>query len=191
MRLKVCGLAAIALGLLASSSPAALLIGTSVTGNLSFSGSPTNSFNPSAGGVPAGYLNTAGPTVTVAEPAIEFGYADAANWDTANFTDNQLLIQDQALSGFVGNSPFTMTFTDAAFAGLMPVLVTNTFSPAPTASITGTTLTVSYPASNATVNVPNTLALTLYNFAPVPEPTSMAVLGLGAAGLLRRRRAGC
>ncbi|MDB5325284.1 MAG: hypothetical protein JWM57_853 [Phycisphaerales bacterium] len=188
MRLKYCGLAAMALGLLASSSPAALLIGSTVTGVLNFSAGSTNYFDPANALVPAGFLNTASPTVTVQEPAIEFGFQDGSNRDTANFTDSQLLIQDQYLTAN-GSNPFVMKFTDAAFAGLVPVLVTNTFSITPTASITGNVLTVSVPL--ITPSPSTTLSLVLYSFVPVPEPTSMAALGLGAAGLLRRRRAAC
>jgi len=41
------------------------LLGTSVTGELTFEGVPVNQFDPLNGHVPAGYLNAAGTTVTI------------------------------------------------------------------------------------------------------------------------------
>jgi hypothetical protein len=67
---------------LAMASPAkADLIGTSVTGSLQFGATVTpNYFNPANGFVPAGFLNTAGPTVGISSTSTEFGltiYMDA------------------------------------------------------------------------------------------------------------------
>ncbi len=56
-----------------TASQAAVVIGSSVTGGLFFSGNTINQFDPANGNVPAGFSNkSGGPTVTVAEPAIEF-----------------------------------------------------------------------------------------------------------------------
>jgi len=57
---------------------AADLIGTTVTETNTYSGFTENLFDPANGYVPPweGWLNTAGPTVTIAEPAIEFGATD-------------------------------------------------------------------------------------------------------------------
>jgi hypothetical protein len=61
---------------------AATVIGSIVTGGLFFNGLTINQFDPIHGNVPAGFSNTSGTTVIVAEPAIEFGFTDIVNFDT-------------------------------------------------------------------------------------------------------------
>ncbi len=53
------------------------MIGTSVTGELLFDGDPAELLDPANLEVPGGYLNTAGTTVTISDPAVEFGFQDA------------------------------------------------------------------------------------------------------------------
>lgn len=64
------------------------LIGTEITGSyVSRSNPEANLFDPALGNVPTGYLNAAGTTVSIAEPAIEFGEQTDISLITANFTD--------------------------------------------------------------------------------------------------------
>ena len=78
---------------------AAGVTGTSVTGNLFFGSLPNNYFDPNNGFVPSGYLNTAGTTVSIASPAVEFGFNDGLNFDTANFSAFQFTLEDSVESG--------------------------------------------------------------------------------------------
>ena len=64
---------AAAIGLLATCSAHAGLIGKPVTGSLQFNGGGLNYFDPANPTVPTGYLNTSSPTVTIGDPAQEFG----------------------------------------------------------------------------------------------------------------------
>ncbi len=59
---------AVTIGLLAACSAHAGLIGQQVTGSLQFNGGGLNYFDPANPTVPAGYLNTSSPTVTIAVP---------------------------------------------------------------------------------------------------------------------------
>lgn len=65
----------IALTFVSSLAHAATLLGTAVTGNLRFNSFSLDYFAPANGGGPPGYLNSTGTTVSVAEPAVEFGYS--------------------------------------------------------------------------------------------------------------------
>lgn len=174
------------------------LLGSSVTGSLTFGVSPTNYFDPSNGFVPStGYLNsstaTNSATVTIANPAVEFGFDDGANLDTANFTDNTLTITD-TLAGF-GAAPFQMKFTDTAFAGLTLSKVSDNFDGSGiTASLVGNVLTLNY-AGTAVANSPTfsaSFSLTSgQTTVSTPEPGTVIGAGMGlvaVAGLARRRR---
>ena len=101
---------------LSSQAKANGLIGSSVTGSLVFTGLTANYFDPTNGFVPAGYENTAGTTVTIASPAVEFGFQDAGNTDFTNFSATQFTVEDVLAPGAGGtDTAFTMTFTDTAF----------------------------------------------------------------------------
>lgn len=93
---------------------------------------PYNWFDPAnfAGAyVPLGFLNkTEGPTVTIANPATEFGFVDSGlplpNYATANFTANGLSVDAENLwSSMV---PWRMTFTSTAFVGQNLTLLDST-----------------------------------------------------------------
>ncbi len=161
----------------------ASLLGTSVTGSLQFQGHPLNYFDPANGFVPAtGYENSSGTTVTIAEPAIEFGAVFPANTDTANFTATQLIVTGVVDSAGT-NTPFTLSFSDAGFVGLGLSKVSDTFvNGGTTASLAGSTLMVSW---NGGLVSAGTLQA-VYNLAgaPVPEPSSWALLVIGAAAVL-------
>ena len=187
--LALAGLAV--LGLSAARPAAAQgLDGTQVTGSLMF-GSPTNVFDPANGGVPAGFSNTAGTTVTVTEPQVEFGYQDAGNLDTADFRNNQLIISDTTFNN-LGNNPLEFTFTDPAFMN-----VSKTFDSfgggGLTYSLVGDVLTISAPA--ITPGPITQTAIFALN-APVPEASTTVSLGLllmlGMGGVVvaaRKKRA--
>jgi hypothetical protein len=176
---------------LAAAPAQAQLLGTSVTGSLIIpSASPTNNyFDPVNGFVPAGPLNTAGTTVVIATPAVEFGYNDGINNISANFTGTQLTLTDVAT---ISVPTFTMTFTNTAFVGKTLSEASDNFAGVGgvTGSLVGNTLTITYPGTplSATfVAVFNIVA------APVaPEPGTLALLGVACLpmlGVLRRRAA--
>jgi hypothetical protein len=161
----------------------ASLTGTSVTGQLLFSGNPPNYFDPANGFVPAGFLNTSGPTVTISTTVPEFGYQDSVSAIRADFGSSTLLLNDiYTGTGSSGQLSATYKFTDAAFAGLAVSTSSDTFLNGGTSpSLVGTTLTIVVPAF-----VPAGNYNAVYVF--VPEP---GFVGAGSAALLllkRRRR---
>lgn len=184
------GLAVTVLALMAGSRAEAGLVGSSVTGSLTFGANPTNFFNPANGFVPAGFGNSSpgGTTVTIANPLIEFGFQDSRNTDTANFTDTSLTVSDTST---FDAGPFTMTFTDSAFAGLVLTSGSNNFPTVTTASLIGNVLTFTSAGFVSAGTFTANFSLTAPN--PVPEPATGFMAGIGAvAGLVvyrRRKRA--
>ncbi len=161
-------------------SAQAQLLGSSVFGNLMFNGiNTTNYFDPSNGFVPAGYLNTAGPTVTIANPAKEFGFDDGINLDEADFTANTLTIHDVSQGG---SAVSKYQFTSSAFIGLTCTQISSSF-PAISKTLVGNLLTIDIPTFGAAGNY-----TAVFQFTAVPEPASIAAVGLGLAFLIRRRR---
>ncbi|MDB5327090.1 MAG: hypothetical protein JWM57_2659 [Phycisphaerales bacterium] len=158
-----------------------------MTGSLQFNGVGPNFYDKANGLVPAsGYLNSpVGPTVVVAEPAIEFGYNDTTNLINTNVTDSQVLLTDQYLTSATV-LPYTVKLTDPAFSGLGVTLIAETFAGTPTAGISGTTLTITIPG--VTGPAVNTLALAFFS-VQTPEPTSLAAVASVGLIALRRRRA--
>src|ERR1700735_3693878 len=147
-------------------------IGTSVTGSLAFQGFPINFFDPANDGVPAGFGNHAGTKVTIGS-GTEFGYSDAANLDTANFTGSTLTLSD---TGFgEGQASFVMKFTDPDFKSFS--LISNGLGV--NCSFAGDTLTVKFDGGDFMGTETAVLA-----YAPnqsqtgvTPEPATLALLG--------------
>ena len=181
---------AVTIGLLAATSAHAGLIGQQVTGSLQFSGGGPNYFDPANPIVPAGYLNTSGPTVTIADPALEFGHASSAGVQYADFTDSQLLVSNSSFIITI-DVPWTMSFTSSTsglFQGLS--LVSDNFSPGLTYGLTGDTITINWAGGPVTKGTIFSATFDVRT-AAVPEPNSLALAGLGlmSLGLARKRKA--
>lgn len=162
----------------------ASLIGTTVTGSLLFQGHPLNYFDPANGFVPAtGYENSSGTTVTIAEPAIEFGAVfPGTNTDTADFTATQLILTD-IVNSPGSNVPFMVTFTDTGLLGLTLAKISDTFADGGTSvSLAGDVLTVSW--NGGQVNTGTLQAVYGLTAVSVPEPSSWALLLVGAGTAL-------
>jgi len=173
-----------AFALLMAVSARADLIGTSVTGQMLIQGNPPNYFESVNGYVPAGYGNSglgASSTVTIGA-GIEFGYADPANTDTADFTGTTVTLQDVSVAGSL---PVEYIFTDAAFSGLSLSLDSNNFPAGFTASLVGDVLTLSAPSIGS-----GGTYLAEYTLSSVPEPSAVILLAtvLLAVTLLARKR---
>ena len=161
-------------------SPAAFALvpvpfeGTVVTGTLNFAGNANNYFDPANGFVPTGqgYINESSPTVTIEGPGGIFGFADAADVDTANLFGNELTIGDDDVGGDA--LPWTMTFTDTAFTGLNVSLNSDNFiNGGLTASVTGDTITVSWAGDPVPDSDPQyTGTVDLISAPPVPCRTA-------------------
>jgi hypothetical protein len=180
---------AIAAALTLANTAHAGLVGTNVTGAMLIQGNPPNYFDKANGFVPAGFLNSgpAGtPTVTIAEPAVEFGYLDGANGFSVNFTDNLLTIINNHNPTSGGLLPITFTFTDAAFAGLTPTEVSDNFLGGSTGVLSANTFTVNL-AGYGTTGTSTFSASYSFAAAPVPEPGT-ALFGLALLGVTAIRR---
>src|SRR5262245_40357704 len=140
-------MAATAVGLVNASPAMADLIGTSVSGVLQFNGGGPNFFDQANGFVPAGFGNSApnSPNNVVIGSGTEFGFADGANTDTANFTGSQLILTD--ISG-PGQAPAVFTFSNTAFAGAAISLQSSNFPVTITETLVGNVLTLSTPVYN-------------------------------------------
>jgi hypothetical protein len=158
-------------------------IGTAVTGSLSFSGGPVNFFDPAAGGVPVGFGNHASTKVTIGS-VTEFGYRDASNLDTADFTGSTLTVSDTGFGG--GQAPFEMKFTNTDFESFS--LISNGLGM--NFSFAGDTMTIKFAGGDFTGE-----KTAVFSYAPIqtgvtPEPGTLALLGTGmlaAAGVVRKR----
>lgn len=160
---------------LGTSSWAASLIGSTVTGSFTVNGSSTNLFAPN--------------TTVVVSPSAEFGYVDGAgNRFIANFEASNLEITEQFLVPEVYTSQ-QFVFMDSAFAGLALTPGSNNFpNPAFISSLVGTTLTITVPAEAVAAQTYQAE----FGLAPAaaPEPSSYVLFGsllLGMTPVMRRK----
>lgn len=182
---------AAAAALLAAGSSQAGLVGHQILGDfqLPAGGFTQNFFDPANGIVPAGALNSNGPLVTVSGSAREFAIDTLFNDDAADFTDNQLIISDDVTQ--FGAAPWIMRFTsqtDGLFKGIS--LVASNFDPGLTYELIGNTIVINWQgiSSDQTLAFRATFDIETAAANAVPEPGSMALFGIGLAGLLARRR---
>ncbi len=163
------------------------LLGTQVTGSNELNFTPINVFDPASGFVPAGYLNDAGTTVTIANPAIEFG-AEQHEPLHCELHETQLIVTDMASAPFGGTS-FTMSFTDSAFDGLGVSKVSDNFTNGILAPLSTDTLLVTW--SGTDVSQPTTFKA-VFNIGPsaVPEPSSWMLYGTALAVFAPARAGG-
>ena len=167
----------------ATLSAQAGLIGSRVTGSMTHLGG-VNYFDPTVGYAASGCLNaTQGTTVTVEDPAVEFGYDDHVfNAFSMDITDTLITLRNNSYDS-VPLMDFSLT--SAAFAGLEFTKTSDDFNAGGTTfARSGNTLVISIPYSLVVGDFHATFAASP---APVPEPASLGALGLGAVALLRRR----
>ena len=159
---------------------------------------------PPATSVPPGDLNAAGTTVTIQDPAVEFGVAGNAgsgntSLTTADFTDTQLTIDLQVNVG--ANTTTTalnvhLDFTDSVFSTLQVSKFSDTFPSGMSFSLAGNDLTLTWPGERyPTMSQPQFFERTaVFDFSAaqaVPEAGTVGLMSVAIAGLglaLRRRR---
>jgi len=179
--------ALIVVACLAATPTFASLVGTTVNGQLYFDGLTPNYFDPANGGVPAGYLNTAGPTVIISSTEPTFGYKDAANTDVANFQSGTQLVISDSVTETGDNAPIELIFTDTAFGSLS--VVSDTFGYGGwSGSLVGDVITLNWAGGEVTDGQSFTA---VYNVGTVAVPdggSTLALLGMAMTSLALLRR---
>jgi hypothetical protein len=176
------------------------LIGSQVTGfftDSASSGGGANFFDPNVPTsgtsyeVPAGYLNSSGTTVTIQEPAIEFGTELSlcfCNLFTANFTDSQLVID--ATAGFTYFDSLAFEFTDPVFSSITEVSNDwpDTFL---SSSLSGDVISIGFSAVSA-IGGQNYQAVFDVGSAgtATPEPSTVVIMATGLLAIYTQRKRG-
>ena len=192
---------AIALGwivLASGQAKASQLLGASVSGNLEILAAPAANFFERTYGYSLSSstaYQTNSTTVTIADPAVEFGFQESNNVASLDFTDTQLIFNEVTTAPNIPVHAFRITFTSSAFNGLaLTKLQDNFYSGGLTATLTNDTLVITNPGSEG---IAQGEYGAVFQFAPIPTPEPgtivMAVsalpIGLGV-WMQRRRRAG-
>ena len=167
------------------------IVGTSVFGELNFSGFTQNFFDPANGFVPPGSPNSSSPTVEIGAPGLGFAFEDGFSTFHVSFTADSFTLRFLPVPGGRGyRNAGDVILTDLSpgtFDGL--TMISNTFHDV-TFHLTGDTLQFNFGSQDlrglgdsATFRVAGTSA---------PEPSSAALAGsclLPLAWIVRRRRA--
>jgi hypothetical protein len=144
------------------------LLGTSVSGTLSFPQDPTNWFDPANPFVPTGFLNVTGTTVVISNPDLEFGFDDGLSAISVDFTGSKLLLKDD-VAPFDG-APWIMTFSDSSFSGLVLTTVSDRFG-LRVAKLEGHQITLDWEGTSVAGTY--TAEFDIATPAAVPEPSFM------------------